>query len=285
MDHSFALIESLLPLRQLAEKHGLSAKKSLGQHFLFDLNLTRRIARQVRRLGTGTTIEIGPGPGGLTRALLLEGAKNVVAVEKDRRCVELLQPLVQASGKRLHIVEADALGIDVKKLGPPPYRIVSNLPYNISTALLIQWLKQETLFESLTLMFQKEVADRLLGKPSSKAYGRLSILAQFSCMCSHLFDIPPSAFVPPPKVISSVVCLEPSPTLLATRKSTQESLEKLTRVAFGQRRKMLRSSLKHLAPDVSQFLKDADIKPTARAEELSVEEFDHLAEIFSERLI
>ncbi|MCP4922933.1 MAG: 16S rRNA (adenine(1518)-N(6)/adenine(1519)-N(6))-dimethyltransferase RsmA [bacterium] len=276
-----SIIDSLPSLQQLARDYGLFAKKSLGQHFLFDLNLTRRIARHSGTLDTGTTIEVGPGPGGLTRALLLEGAQNVVAVEKDRRCVDLLQSLVEASEERLTVLEADALDLDIKKLGPPPYRIVSNLPYNISTALLVRWLKQGILFESFTLMFQKEVADRLFADPSSKAYGRLSILTQFSCKGHRLFDIPPSAFVPPPKVMSSVVHLRPNEELLFSRKSTQGAIEKVAKAAFGQRRKMLRVSLKALTPHAALLLENSGITPTARAEELSVEQFDRLAAVFT----
>lgn len=274
-------IDSLPSLQQVAREYGLFAKKSLGQHFLFDLNLTRRIARHAGDLDKGTTIEVGPGPGGLTRALLLEGAQNVVALEKDSRCVELLQSLVAASENRLTVLEADALTLNVEELGPPPYRIVSNLPYNISTALLVGWLKKGTLFESFTLMFQKEVADRLLANPSSKSYGRLSILTQFSCKGHRLFDIPPSAFTPPPKVMSSVVHLAPSEALLSSRNCTQSDIEKVAKAAFGQRRKMLRVSLKTLTSNVTHLLEEAKITPTARAEELSVEDFDRLAATFS----
>jgi 16S rRNA (adenine1518-N6/adenine1519-N6)-dimethyltransferase len=273
-------IKSLPSLQSLARDYGLFAKKSLGQHFLFDLNLTRRIARHSGPLHQGTTIEIGPGPGGLTRALLLEGAENVVAIEKDSRCVALLQSLVEASGKRLVVLEADALTFDMESLGPPPYRIVSNLPYNISTKLLVSWLKQGTMFESLTLMFQKEVADRLLAKPFSKSYGRLSILTQFSCKGYRLFDVPPAAFSPPPKVMSSVMHLKPSEELFSSRKSTQKAIEMVAKTAFGQRRKMLRVSLKALTHDAEKLLNEAQISPTARAEELSVEDFDQLAEAF-----
>ena len=201
----------LPPLRETIAAHGLDARKRLGQHFLLDLNLTRRIARAAAPLAEGTVIEVGPGPGGLTRALLLEGATHVVAIEVDARAVAALEELVQAAAGRLQVVQADALRVVLADLGPPPRRIVANLPYNVSTALLVRWLHQADDVTDMVLMFQKEVADRLVALPRSKDYGRLSVLAQHVCTVQRLFDVAPSAFVPPPKVTSSVVQLRPRP--------------------------------------------------------------------------
>jgi 16S rRNA (adenine1518-N6/adenine1519-N6)-dimethyltransferase len=265
----------LPPLREVIADHGLDARKRLGQHFLLDLNLTRRIARAASPLGEGTIVEIGPGPGGLTRALLLEEASRVVAVEVDSRAVGALRDLAQAAGERLQIVEADALEIDVASLGPPPRRIVANLPYNVSTALLVRWLHQADEIAEMVLMFQKEVADRLAAAPRRKEYGRLSVLTQHVCTVQRLFDVAPSAFVPPPKVVSSVVRLTPKPA--EQRLSNLGSLERVTAGAFGQRRKMLRSALSNVFPDAPKVLEDLDIPPTARAEELTVAAFVRLA--------
>jgi 16S rRNA (adenine1518-N6/adenine1519-N6)-dimethyltransferase len=201
----------LPPLREVIAKHGLDARKRLGQHFLLDLNLTRRIARSAAPLDEGTVIEIGPGPGGLTRALLLEGAHRVVAVEVDSRAIDALGELAEVAGERLQVVEADALGVDVASLGPPPRRIVANLPYNVSTALLVRWLHQAGDIADMVLMFQKEVADRLVAAPRRKDYGRLSVLTQHVCTAQRLFDVAPTAFVPPPKIVSTVVRLTPRP--------------------------------------------------------------------------
>ena len=266
----------LPPLRETIAAHGLDARKRLGQHFLLDLNLTRRIARAAAPLGEGTVIEVGPGPGGLTRALLLEGASLVVAVEVDARAVAALQELADAAAGRLRIVQADALRVDLTALGPAPRRIVANLPYNVSTALLVRWLHQADEIADMVLMFQKEVADRLAAIPRSKDYGRLSVLAQHVCIVQRLFDVAPSAFVPPPKVTSSVVRLRPRPT--GCRLADLRALERVTAAAFGQRRKMLRGALAGLFSDPAAVLTGLGLRPTARAEELTVADFVRLSE-------
>lgn len=269
----------LPPLREVIARYGLGARKALGQHFLLDLNLTGRIARSAPFLADGTVIEVGPGPGGLTRALLNEGAGRVVAVEKDRRCLDALAELAAAYPDRLDVVEGDALTLALEQLGEAPRQIVSNLPYNISTALLIRWLgalaENSTAFAALTLMFQKEVAERLTAEPGSRHYGRLTVVTQWLCEVRSLFDIPPRAFTPPPKVTSSVVSLEPRAAPLAA--VSLKSLERVTAAAFGQRRKMLRQSLKSLFADAAETIEELGLTPTARAEELSVEDFCKLA--------
>ena len=269
----------LPPLREVIARHGLGAVKALGQHFLLDLNLTRRIARAAGPLAGGSTIEVGPGPGGLTRALLLEGAGKVYAIEKDRRCLGALAELAEAFPGRLEVVEADALEVDVAALGAPPRRIVANLPYNISTALLMRWLARlaETpdCLEGLTLMFQKEVAQRLTAAPGSRTYGRLSIPCQWLCETRALFDVPARAFTPPPKVISTVVGLTPRAAPL--HPAALPYLERVTAAAFGQRRKMLRQSLRALGADTKALIAAAEASETARAEELSVAQFCALA--------
>jgi 16S rRNA (adenine1518-N6/adenine1519-N6)-dimethyltransferase len=267
----------LPPLRETIAAHGLDARKRLGQHFLLDLNLTRRIARAAAPLGEGTVIEVGPGPGGLTRALLLEGAARVVAIEVDRRAITALQDLQDAAPGRLDLLEADALEVDLAGLGSPPRRIVANLPYNVSTALLVRWLHQAGQIADMVLMFQKEVADRLAAMPRSKDYGRLSVLAQHVCIVQRLFDVAPSAFVPPPKVTSSVVRLTPRP--VGDRLADLAILERVTAAAFGQRRKMLRRSLAGLFADPAAVLTGLGLQPTARAEELGVADFVRLAEL------
>jgi 16S rRNA (adenine1518-N6/adenine1519-N6)-dimethyltransferase len=268
-------IATLPPLRETIAAHGLDAKKRFGQHFLLDLNLTRRIARAAAPLDEGTVIEVGPGPGGLTRALLLEGAANVVAIELDRRAIEALRELEAAADGHLALLEADALRIDPSTLGPAPRRIVANLPYNVSTPLLVRWLHAADELTDMVLMFQKEVVDRLVAAPRSKDYGRLSVIAQHVCEVRRLFDIPPSAFVPPPKVVSSVARLTPRPA--ADRLADLGPLERVTAAAFGQRRKMLRGSLAGLFRDPTAVLTDLGLSPTARAEELSVADFVRLA--------
>ena len=272
-------VAALPPLRETIASHGLDARKRLGQHFLLDLNLTRRIARAVPDLDQGTIIEVGPGPGGLTRALLLEGAGNVVAVEVDERAIAALGELQQVSAGRLRIVNADALATDVASLGPAPRRIVANLPYNISTVLLVRWLHAAGDLADMVLMFQKEVVDRLAASPRSKDYGRLSVLTQHVCTVQRLFDIAPAAFVPPPKVVSSVVRLTPRPA--AERLADLRPLEKVTAAAFGQRRKMLRGSLSSLLADPVASLEGLGISPTARAEELTVADFVRLAALLT----
>jgi 16S rRNA (adenine1518-N6/adenine1519-N6)-dimethyltransferase len=270
----------LPPLREVIARHGIAARKSLGQNFILDLNLTRRIARAAGRLGGSTVIEIGPGPGGLTRALLAEGASRVVAIERDRRAIAALGELAAHYPGRLDLVEGDALAIDPATLTGPPRKIVANLPYNIATALLLRWLDRIGDYESLTLMFQREVAERLTARPRQPAYGRLSVLVQWLTEPRILFDIPPSAFVPPPKVTSSVVSLVPRVEPLAP--APKPVLERVTAAAFGQRRKMLRSSLKSLGVPAEALLSAAGIPPTVRAEELSVVQFCALARTMEE---
>ena len=267
----------LPPLREVIARHKLSARRSLGQHFLLDLNLCARIARAAGDLGRATVIEVGPGPGGLTRALLETGAARVIAVERDGRCVAALEELAAAYGPRLEVVEGDALEIDLAALAPAPRRIVANLPYNVATPLLIGWLKQITDFAGLTLMFQKEVANRLAARPGTKDFGRLSVMAQWLCAVRREFNVASTAFTPPPKVASTVVSLTPRPTPLAPADWT--ALETVTASAFGQRRKMLRKSLQRLDLD----LESLGIDPTARAEDLAVEQFCALARAYGKR--
>lgn len=268
-------VAALPPLRETIAAHGLDAKKRFGQHFLLDLNLTRRIARAAAPLGEGTVIEIGPGPGGLTRALLLEGAGRVVAVEVDARAFGPLLELQAASDGRLDLLEADALKIEPRDLGVAPRRIVANLPYNVSTALLVRWLHAANDITDMVLMFQKEVVDRLVASPRTKDYGRLSVLAQHVCEVRRLFDVAPTAFVPPPKVTSAVARLTPRPR--GERLADLRPLERITAAAFGQRRKMLRGSLAGLYADPVATLGRLGLQPTARAEELSVADFVRLA--------
>ena len=276
--------QTLPPLRDIIARHHLDADKSLGQHFLLDLNLCGRIVRAAGDVATGTTIEIGPGPGGLTRALLEAGA-NVIAVEKDTRCLPILAELAAAYPGHLTVVENDAMRVNCAALGPAPRRIVANLPYNVGTELLLQWLENIDGFDSLTLMFQQEVAERLAAEPGSKAYGRLSIMTQWLCEVALAFDINPRAFTPPPKVNSTVVSLRPRARPLAP--ANRKTLEKVTAAAFGQRRKMLRQSLKTLAAatgfaDATTLCMAAHIDPTARAETLSVAQFCALANLVDE---
>jgi len=272
-------VAALPPLRETIARHGLDARKRLGQHFLLDLNLTRRIARAATPLDQGTTIEVGPGPGGLTRALLLEGAARVVAIEVDPRALDALAELEAAAQGRLQVIQADALTVDPAALGPAPRRIVANLPYNISAPLLVRWLQAADAIADMVLMFQKEVVDRLVAAPRSKDYGRLSVIAQHVCEVRRLFDVPPSAFVPPPKVTSSVARLTPRPS--DQRLADLAPLERVTAAAFGQRRKMLRGSLSSIFADPVPVLQGLGLSPTARAEELSVADFVRLARAFS----
>jgi len=263
-------------LRDIIAAHALRAEKSLGQNFLLDQNVTDKIARQAGDLTQKNVIEIGPGPGGLTRSLLRAGAKKVFAIEFDPRAVEALQSLKVASFGRLEIMQADALKTDLLSLVPAPRVIVANLPYNIATPLLVGWLKQlradPTAYDSMVLMFQKEVAQRMAAEVSTKAYGRLSVLCQWLCDVKKAFDLPPSAFVPPPKVVSRVMRFVPK--ILPPDAPTAEAMETLTAHAFGQRRKMIRSSLKAYMPQVEAL----GIDPQKRAEDLSVEDYVALAQ-------
>jgi len=268
-------VAALPPLRETIAAHRLDARKRLGQHFLLDLNLTRRIARAAAPLGRGTVIEVGPGPGGLTRALLLEGAARVVAIEVDPRALAALAELAAAAAGRLQVIEADALTLDAAGLGAAPRRIVANLPYNISTVLLVRWLHAADAIADMVLMFQKEVVSRLVALPRSKDYGRLSVLAQHVCEVRRLFDVPPAAFVPPPKVTSSVARLTPRPA--SQRLTDLAPLETVTAAAFGQRRKMLRGALAGIFADPVAILESLGLSPMARAEELSVADFVRLA--------
>ncbi|MCC6472086.1 MAG: 16S rRNA (adenine(1518)-N(6)/adenine(1519)-N(6))-dimethyltransferase RsmA [Alphaproteobacteria bacterium] len=269
---------ALPPLREVIRRHDLLAKKSLGQHFLLDLNLTRRIARAAGELAGASAVEIGPGPGGLTRALLEGPAALVVAIERDPRAVQALAELAAAYPGRVVVIEGDALAIDPASLCPAPRHIVANLPYNVATPLLVGWLKRARDYASMTLMFQKEVARRLVAAPRGEDYGRLSVLTQWACTAKLLFDIPPSAFTPPPKVTSSVVRLVPRD---APEPVAVAALERVTQAAFGQRRKMLRQSLKSLGVDAIALLGAAGIAPEKRAEELDVAAFCALARAFA----
>ena len=281
--------DKLPPLREVIAAHGLMAKKSLGQNFLLDLNLTRRIARAADAEGA-VVYEVGPGPGGLTRGLLAEGAKTVIAVERDKRCIAALQEVATAFPGRLFVKAGDAMEIVESSLLfesgiDEPVRVAANLPYNVGTALLVKWLTAETwppFWASLTLMFQREVAMRIVAAPGSEHYGRLSVLAQWRTRAKILFDVSRSAFVPPPSVTSSIVRLEPLPEPVAPARLAD--LERVTQAAFGQRRKMLRQSLKSLSPDAEARIRAAGIAPTARAENLSVTDFAALARAFSPAL-
>ncbi|MEM9973046.1 MAG: 16S rRNA (adenine(1518)-N(6)/adenine(1519)-N(6))-dimethyltransferase RsmA [Pseudomonadota bacterium] len=271
-------IDDLPPLREVIARYGLSARKSLGQNFLLDLNLTAKIARQVGDLAGSDILEIGPGPGGLTRGLLAEGARRVVAVEKDARCLPALHEIAAAYPGRVEVIEGDALAIDPAAYLTPPIRIAANLPYNVGTELLTRWLDPPAwppFWESLTLMFQREVAERIVAAPGSKTYGRLSVLAGWRSNARIVMDLPPGAFTPRPKVRSAVVHIDalPAPRFAADA----DMLKRVVAQAFGQRRKMLRASLRGLAPDIEDRLTAAGIAPTRRAESVSVEEFCALA--------
>lgn len=273
-----ATIDGLPPLREVIAAHELSAKKQLGQNFLLDLNLTARIARAAGDLTGADVLEVGPGPGGLTRGLLAEGARRVLAIEKDPRCLPALAEIAAAYPGRLTVMNADALAVDAETLLTRPIRIVSNLPYNVGTELLVRWLTPKTwppFWDSLTLMFQKEVAERIIAKPGSKAYGRLALLAQWRADARIVLTLPPEAFTPPPKVHSAVVHLTALP---APRYPADPAvLSRVVAAAFNQRRKMLRSSLKGVAPDIGDRLVAAGITPTDRAEDIGLEAFCALA--------
>jgi 16S rRNA (adenine1518-N6/adenine1519-N6)-dimethyltransferase len=269
---------ALPPLREVVRRFELRARKSLGQNFLLDLNLTARIARAAGPLDGVTVIEVGPGPGGLTRALLAEGAARVVAIERDARCVAALAELAETYPGRLEVIEGDALAFDPRPhLDSGPVRIVANLPYNIATALLLRWLSAEPwppFYDSLVLMFQREVALRIVAGTDDDSYGRLSVFTGWRTEARILFDVNPSAFVPPPKVTSSIVRLVPRATPLLCERTM---LERVTAAAFGQRRKMLRASLRTLGTDPAALLARAGIDPTKRAEEIDVAGFVALA--------
>lgn len=271
--------DDLPTLRSELEAHGLWANKGLGQHFLLDLNITRRIARAAGDLSGKPVLEVGPGPGGLTRALLEAGAAPLIVIEKDARFLPLLERLIAWSENRLHIVHADALVVNEASLVPRGTAIVSNLPYNVGTPLLVKWLKAGAWRGPMTLMFQKEVAQRIVARPGDDAYGRLAVLAQARCDVRLEFSVPARAFTPPPKIASAIVRLtdraDPYPHL--------DALERVTAAAFGQRRKMLRSALKSLTPDAEALLRDAGLAPTARAEEIDQSGFRRLADAWRAR--
>jgi len=277
--------DGLPPLREVIRASGLIAKKSLGQNFLLDLNLTRRIARAAGSLEGAAIVEVGPGPGGLTRALLLEGATKVIAIERDERCLPALQQIAAAYPGRLDIITADARDVDYASLPfHPPARIVANLPYSVGTPLLVSWLKTKPWppwFDRLVLMFQREVADRIVAKLRTKDYGRLAVLSQWRTDPRILFTVPPSAFTPKPKVESAVVELVPKEMPEPPCDVTQ--LEKVTAAAFGQRRKMLRASLRQITPDTEKLLEGLGIDPKARAEELPIGDFCRIASALGEK--
>jgi 16S rRNA (adenine1518-N6/adenine1519-N6)-dimethyltransferase len=279
-------VDDLPPLREVIQRHGLQARKSLGQNFILDLNLTARIARAAGPLAGVDVVEIGPGPGGLTRALLAAGARRVIAVERDDRAVVALAEIAAHYPGRLEVVAGDALGFDPRPfLRDAPARVIANLPYNIATALLVSWLTLEPWppwYDHLVLMFQREVAERIVAGPGTKSYGRLSILAHWRCEARILFDVAASAFVPPPKVTSSLVALVPRQAPLPC---DRRALEQVTQAAFGQRRKMLRQSLKTLGADPLALLERAGVAPTARAEDIPLEGFVALARAFAARAI
>ncbi|GLQ26809.1 16S rRNA (adenine(1518)-N(6)/adenine(1519)-N(6))-dimethyltransferase RsmA [Sulfitobacter pacificus] len=271
-------IDTLPPLREVIATHGLSARKSLGQNFLLDLNLTAKIARQAGNLTGCDVLEIGPGPGGLTRGLLAEGARHVLAIEKDPRCLPALAEISSAYDGKLTVMEGDALEINPLEHLTPPIRVAANLPYNVGTELLVRWLtpaEWPPFWQSLTLMFQREVAERIVAVPGSKAYGRLALLAQWRADARIVLHLPPEAFTPPPKVSSAVVHLTalPEPRFPAD----PAILNRVVAAGFNQRRKMLRASLKGVAPDMEDRLRAAGIKPTERAEQVSLEAFCALA--------
>ncbi|CCB65278.1 MULTISPECIES: 16S rRNA (adenine(1518)-N(6)/adenine(1519)-N(6))-dimethyltransferase RsmA [unclassified Hyphomicrobium] len=277
--------DGLPPLRTVIERYGLNAKKSLGQNFLLDLNLTRKIARLAGDLSERTVVEIGPGPGGLTRALLMEGAKHVIAIERDDRCLPALAEVSASYPGRLDVHPADALDVDCRQLlgDAPSASIVANLPYGVASLLLVNWLETEPWppwYDRMVLMFQREVAERIVAQPKSKAYGRLSVLAQWRTEARIVMNLPPEAFTPPPKVSSAIVEFRPiaSPQPACRVKT----LARVTAAAFGQRRKMLRSSLKQITAFPELLLQRAQLAPERRAEELSVADFARLALVLDE---
>ncbi|CUX81107.1 MAG: 16S rRNA (adenine1518-N6/adenine1519-N6)-dimethyltransferase KsgA [Roseibaca calidilacus] len=272
------MIDDLPPLRDVIRTHDLRAKKSFGQNFLLDLNLTARIARAAGDLSGADVLEVGPGPGGLTRGLLAEGARRVLAIEKDARCLPALAEIAQSYPDRLQVIEGDALAVDALAHLTPPVKVVANLPYNVGTELLIRWMTPDIwppFWDSLTLMFQREVAERIVAKPGSKAYGRLALMVGWRADAKIVLNLPPEAFTPPPKVSSAVVHIT---KLNAPRfPADAKVLERVVAMAFNQRRKMLRAALKGLHPDIETLLQASGIAPTARAEEIGLEQFCALA--------
>lgn len=273
-----SVIDTLPPLREVIARHDLQAQKALGQNFILDLNLTARIARLAGDLTGADVLEIGPGPGGLTRGLLAMGARRVLAVEKDPRCLPALAEIAAAYPGRLEVLQGDALALDALAQLTPPIRIVANLPYNVGTELLVRWLTPQDWppkWQSLTLMFQREVAERIVAKPGTEAYGRLALLAQWRCEAQIVLSLPPEAFTPPPKVHSAVVHL----TALAAPRFAADpaTLGRVVAAAFNQRRKMLRAALKGVAPDIEDRLLSVGIAPTERAEQIGLEQFCALA--------
>ncbi len=266
-------MDHLPPIRTIIKNYNVGAKKGLGQHFLLDLNLTRRIAKAAGQINKGTTIEVGPGPGALTRALIEAGA-NVIAIEKDTRCIPALTSLTEIAKDKLNVLEGNVLKMDLSCLGKTPRRIISNLPYNIGTELLLKWLQKPKSFESITVMLQKEVASRLIASPGSKSYGRLSVFARRCWNINLVFDVNPKAFVPPPRVNSTLIHLTPLAEPIA--EIDENTLSIVTAAAFGQRRKMLRSSLKKLG-DAEYLCKITNLDPTARADQLSIKDFYKLS--------
>ncbi len=267
------MLSPLTPLREVINAYGLDARKSLGQHFLLDSQLISRIARQAGDLAGRHVVEVGPGPGGLTRALLDTDAETITAVEVDSRAVRAITELQAHNPTRLRIIEADALAVDLSELVPAPRQIVANLPYNIGSPLLVGWLRQAAQWERLTLMFQEEVAERICTAPDSDGYGRLGVLAQWIAVCEHRLRIPPQAFVPPPKINSAIVVI--TPHAVQPPADLFKSMERLTAAAFGQRRKMLRGSLKSVGGEA--LLAKVGIDGSRRAETLTIAEFDQLA--------
>ncbi|ACI98964.1 16S rRNA (adenine(1518)-N(6)/adenine(1519)-N(6))-dimethyltransferase RsmA [Rhodospirillum centenum] len=268
-------LSHLPPLRDVIAEHGLGARKALGQHFLLDLNLTRRIVREAGDLSGVAVVEVGPGPGGLTRALVESAAREVVAVERDSRFAAALADVMAAADGRLRLVEADALTVDPVDLVPAPRAVISNLPYNVGTPLLIGWLKRIAEYRSLTLMFQKEVAERIVARPRTEAYGRLAVMCQWLADCRILFDVPARAFTPPPRVDSAIAHL--TPRARPADDPDFRTMEALVAAAFGQRRKMLRASLKSVVREPEPLLESVGIAPTSRAEEVDVAGFVTLA--------
>ncbi len=278
-----AAVAALPTIRETVAEAGIAPRKSFGQHFLFDLNVAARIARTAGDLTTGTVVEVGSGPGALTRALLLAGAEQVVAIERDSRCVGALEDLVTASGGRLTVIEGDARGRRLESLGPPPVRVVANLPYGIASRLLVDWLPAAPAVDAFTLMFQREVAERITAAPGTSAYGTLSVLVQWAAEAEIGFVVRPSVFVPPPRVHSAIVRIVPRPAG-ALAGCTPSDFRAVTRAAFGQRRKMLRTALAGLG-DARTLLVQAGIASERRAGDLSVHEFARLASVFGQRTL